>query len=168
MAFNFGGDWRERGEARLLRVVALPVDPYSWESSASRLAEAIAQFAIVHDCYAKSVTTFSGQVDVTTSVRSPQSSAEVPVFDAAEAEFRGRGLALAVEDVAQGEVVALARDAQEQVLWSFAWRENQQSGTLDVRHYADPFDTVGEREMLLAIIRRSLGRDVRIRLDAFR
>jgi hypothetical protein len=162
--------WRKegQGDSRLLRVVALPMDPYDWETAASRLAEAIAEFAIVQDCYPRSVATFGGQVEVVTSVRAPRAPAKMPSFDAAEAEFRERGLTLSLDNVAQGEVVELVRDAQGKVLWSFAWREDQQAGTFDVRHYADPFDTAGEQGVLLAILRRALGREVRIESDVFR
>jgi hypothetical protein len=162
--------WRKerQGDSRLLRVVALPVDPYKWETAASRLAEAVGQFAVVQDRLPRSVRTFGGQAEVVTSVQSPRTPAKMPIFDAAEAEFRERGLTLRAEEVAQGEVVEVVLDAEGQVIWSFAWREDQQVGTLDVRHYADPFDTAGEQEMLLAIIRRSLGREVKIRLAVFR
>ena len=83
-------------------------------------------------------------------------------FDAAEQEFRARGMTLAAEEVGQGMVVELVRDTNGEVLWSFFWTEDQQHGVFGVRHHADPFDTVGEQEMLLAIFRRTFGRDVQI------
>jgi hypothetical protein len=84
------------------------------------------------------------------------------VFDAAEEEFRARGLALRAEEVLQAQVAEVVRGPDGGVAWVFFWAEDQQHGVYGVRHVADPLDTVGEHELLLAVFRRALGREVRI------
>jgi hypothetical protein len=161
--------WRAEGEAssRVLRVVTLPADPYGFERRAARLAEALAEWAIVNGVDPRTMTSSSAQAAVVTSVHVPRAKAKMPSFEAAQEEFRARGLALTFEDVVQSQVVALARDAKGEVLWTFSWTEDQQLGTYSIRHYGDPFDTAGEQEILLAILRRSLNQDVRIQLSSF-
>jgi hypothetical protein len=162
--------WRFEGEGaeRRFRVVALPADAYGSEAAASRTAEAIAAWTIVHGVHPTTATSFEEQAAVVTSVRAPGARAAVPPFDAAEQEFRARGMTLAEGDVVQSQVVDLVRDAEGRLLWSFFWSEDQAHGTFGVYHHADPFDTAGEQELLLAVLRRALGRDVKIRLDAIR
>ena len=46
-----------------------------------------------------------------TSVRAPKMERDMPLFDAAEAEFNSRGMTLAPEEVVQGAVIEVARDA---------------------------------------------------------
>ncbi len=65
-------------------------------------------------------------------------------------------------------VVEVVRDEKGTLLWSFVWEADQGSGTFGIRHHADPFDTAGEQAMLVAIMKRAMGRAVRIQLDAFR
>lgn len=161
--------WRLEGEAphRTLRVVAIPTDPQSFEDGASRTAEAIGEWAIVHGIRPETAARFEAQAAVVTSIRAPRAKAAMTAFDAAEQEFRARGMTLAHEEVAMAMVVEVVRDAKGEVLWSFFWTEDQQHGVFGVRHHADPFDTAGEQEMLLAIFRRALGRDVQILGNGF-
>jgi hypothetical protein len=156
--------WHLEGEAadRTLRVVVIPTDPMSWEDGASRMAQAIGEWAIVNGIRPRSVSSFAAQAAVVTSIRAPRAKVIMGAFDAAKQEFRERGMTLAEDEVGMGLVVEVVRDAKGEVLWSFFWTEDQQRGVFGVRHHADPFDTAGEQEMLLAIFRRAFGRDVQI------
>jgi hypothetical protein len=161
--------WRIEGDgpSRMLRVVALPVDPYVFESRPARVAEALGKWAIVNGVYPRTMTSFEAQTAVVTCIHVPRAKAKMPAFEAAREEFRARGMTLGPEEVVQSKVVEVARDAKGQLVWSFFWEENQQHGTYGVRHHAEPLDTAGEQELLLAIFRRALGRDVRILLNSF-
>jgi len=156
--------WRVEGEGpgRTLRVVALPEDPYTFERRPARVAEAIGEWTIVNGVAPATMSGFEARAAVVTCIHAPRARAKVSPFVAAKEEFRARGLTLAVEDAVQSQIVELVRDAKGVLLWSFVWEEDQQHGTYAIRHHADPFDTVGEQALLLAIFRRALGREVRI------
>jgi hypothetical protein len=162
--------WRMEGQGddHRLRVVVAPTDPYGSERAAARTAEAIAEWCIVNGAYSRTFTSGESQMAAVTSVRVPNMEAVMPLFEAAEAEFRARGMTLAMEEVVQSAVVEIARSVDDAPTWSFYWTENQTTGTVGVYHHADPFDTAGEQELLLAVLRRALGHDVRISLSTWR
>lgn len=162
--------WRLEGEDedRRLRIVVAPTDPYGSERAAARTARAIAEWCMANGAYSRTITTGEGQMAAVTSVRAPKMEGAMPLFDAAEEEFRARGMTLAPEEVVQGAVIEVARDEGGSPLWSFYWTANQTTGTVGVYHHADPFDTSGEQELLLAVLRRALGHDVRISPDRWR
>ena len=86
----------------------------------------------MNDAYSKTITTGEGQMAAVTSVRVPNMEGAMPLFKAAEEEFRARGMTLAPEDVVQGAAIEVARDARGSPLWSFYWTANQTTGTVPV------------------------------------
>lgn len=147
--------WRTEGEGEesVLRIVAIPDDPYDTDDSATDITEAIARWTIVHGVF----PSFRHDIDATTCVHTPNAPYKLSIVDAVADEFRAKGLNLEQEEVAMSVGCLLARGPKEEVLWSVLWAEDQQDGTWAVRHHADPFDASGEHEVLLAIFRRATG-----------
>jgi len=158
--------WRVEGEGekRTLRIVALPEDPYDTDDSATDVTEAIARWTIVNGVF----PTRRHEEEAITCVHTPNAPYRLSIMDAATDEFRAKGLDLEQEEVAASVGCLLARGPKEEVLWSVLWAEDQKDGTWAVRHHADPFDTKGEHEVLLAIFRSATGLKPRIFLDVFR
>jgi hypothetical protein len=158
--------WRVDGEGgkRTLRIVALPADPYDWDDAATDVTEAIARWTILHNVF----PTFRHDDEATTRVRVPNAPYGKGIGDAATEVFKERGLDLAQEEVAASCACLLARGPGGEILWSFHWTEDQQDGSWAVRHHADPFDTAGEHETLLAIFRRATGLEPAISLEVLR
>jgi hypothetical protein len=154
-----------KGDDQTIRIVALPTDPYQSDYWPCRTIEALAAWGTINDIAPTSESRFSDEMEATTSVHTPHAPLRMKISEAAIEEFRSRGLTIAQEGVAMDCACFLARDEKGEVLWCVRWDVDD---TWSVRHYADPFDTKGEQEVLLAIFRRATGLEPMIRLNAFR
>ena len=162
--------WRVDGEGakRLLRIAALPADPYEGDDRAIDLIGAIDRWLGLNGVSASAPSHSGNRVlDVApvTRVWTPDAPLRTPIGDAAVEEFRGKGLDLVQEEVVCFSACLLARGPDRAILWSVFWFEN---GQWSVRHHADPFDSLGEQEALFGIFRRATGLEPTIPMDEVR
>lgn len=155
--------WRREGEleSQRLRVVVTPtLGSYDQVRLAERYAEALGWWAIANGAYPEPMTRADGAAGSVSAVHAPRSEFAIPVFEVAEALFSDGGENAVRMEVADGRVIAVARDSSDKLTWVFSYCADQGTGSYQITNFGRPFDVEAAEAMLVAILSRALGRKV--------